>query len=170
MFDYKKMQEMLAEVKIETDRSCALIIAANLENRLKDLLTDFFISMSPTALKEIFEGTNPLSTFSSRITIAFSLGLLSEQEYHDLNLIRRIRNSFAHEEHGWSFSTQIVKDRCSSFKLFSEARIKNAAITGDYSPRDRFQIVAISITLLLLERRKKAKSEQRAQHPSTSIF
>lgn len=121
MYDYK---EMLAEVKTETDRSCALILAANLENRLKDLLTDFLINMSPAALKEIFEGTNPLSTFSSRITMAFSLGLLSEQEYHDLNPIRRIRNSFAHEEHGWSFKTKLVKDRCSSFKLFSEASKK----------------------------------------------
>lgn len=47
---------------------------------------------------DIFEGGNAvLSTFSSKITLAYYLGLISEHERKTLDCIRKIRNKAAHE-------------------------------------------------------------------------
>ena len=47
---------------------------------------------------DIFEGGNAiLSTFSSKITFAYYLGLISEHERKTLDCIRKIRNKAAHE-------------------------------------------------------------------------
>ena len=44
---------------------------------------------------QLFTGMNPLSTFSARIRIAYALGLVTEDEYHDLKIIKDVRNRFA---------------------------------------------------------------------------
>jgi DNA-binding MltR family transcriptional regulator len=40
-----------------------------------------------------------LGTFAARIAAAYSMGLISDLEYKDCELIRKIRNEFAHKVH-----------------------------------------------------------------------
>jgi DNA-binding MltR family transcriptional regulator len=66
----------------------------------------------------------PLSNFSARIKTAYCLGLITKKEYDDLNLIRKIRNKFAHRLHGYSFDHKEIIDWCNSLKtpiMFKEA-------------------------------------------------
>ena len=46
--------------------------------------------------KELLAWTGPLGTFSSRISMAYLLGHIPPWMYRDLELIRGIRNKFAH--------------------------------------------------------------------------
>jgi DNA-binding MltR family transcriptional regulator len=43
---------------------------------------------------------------------AFALGLISEKTYRDLQILREIRNEFAHFSESVSFDTPSVRDRC----------------------------------------------------------
>lgn len=54
---------------------------------------------------------SPLSTFSAKIQITYRLGLIDKDIAHALNLVRRIRNSFAHELSGISLSNGAHSDR-----------------------------------------------------------
>ena len=54
--EYIKFEAMLEETKRESDRGCALILAANLDNRLRELLCSFFVNVSSGYEKELFEG------------------------------------------------------------------------------------------------------------------
>jgi len=48
--------------------------------------------------EKLLSGFNaPLGTFSSRIAGASALGLLTDKEFKQLNLIREVRNEFAHK-------------------------------------------------------------------------
>ena len=97
----------------ETDRGCALMAAAYLDNRLSECLTRYFVDDAPVV--ESLIGPNmPLSTFSSRIDAAYLLGLISPNSRSALHLIRKIRNEFGHIAEPLSFDDHKHKlsERC----------------------------------------------------------
>ena len=108
MADFVKL---LAELEKESDRGVVLIMAGFLEQQLKDLLAGYLRYAASTS--ELLSGA--LSTFSARTLACHAVGLINDDEYHDLKVIRKIRNDFAHEFSA-SFSEQSIKDRCNNFR------------------------------------------------------
>ena len=99
----------------ESDRGAVLISTGYLEEQLKQTLLAYFIEEK--SVVSLVEGGNaPLGTFSARITSCYALGLINEDELHDLNQIRRIRNEFAHGIHV-SFEIQSTIDRCKTLRF-----------------------------------------------------
>src|SRR6478736_2369671 len=46
--------------------------------------------------KDLFGPMKPLSSFSAKIRMGFALKLYGERTFHDLELLRKLRNLFAH--------------------------------------------------------------------------
>lgn len=87
----------LASFNKESDRGAALVIASMLDERLEQILSASLIKSSAT--KDLITGFNaPLGTFSARASAAAALGLIQENEFQEITLIRKIRNEFGH---GW---------------------------------------------------------------------
>lgn len=131
-FKAKLLSDVLAfrrELTPESDRGCALFAAAYLDRALSDLLYVFLVAGKKIE-EDLFKGNTPLSSFSSRIKMAFYLGLISNDVRRDLDLIRAIRNDFAHHPVPMSFSTQSVANRCN--ELTNSYHAKGA------SPRNHF--------------------------------
>ncbi|HYE73048.1 MAG TPA: MltR family transcriptional regulator, partial [Blastocatellia bacterium] len=103
------------ELDNESDRASAVLCAAFLDHELEILLRRFMRDIKET--NELFQQMQPLSTFSSKIKFAYVLGLIKHEVYHDLNLIRRIRNDFAHDRRARSFAETEIASRCHSLKL-----------------------------------------------------
>lgn len=102
---------LISEFKKETDRAAVILVAAILDEKLTTLLKSRLIAI-PSANDDLFEGGNaPISTFSSKIDVSFRLGLISSRFCRDLHLVRKIRNSFAHDIYGCSFENGGVKAR-----------------------------------------------------------
>lgn len=81
-----------------SDRSCVIVSAAYIDDLLEYLIKCFLSSPSNEKEdKELFSGYGPLSSFSSKILLSYRLGLISDYEYRTLQVIRKIRNSFAHD-------------------------------------------------------------------------
>ena len=77
------------------ERGLVLSLAAFSEEALGDLLKAFLIPTEAT--KQLVDGFNaPLGTFSSRIKAAYSIGLITKEQFFDLERLRKIRNEFAH--------------------------------------------------------------------------
>lgn len=153
---------MLDAVKRESDRGCALILAANLENRLGDVLRSACIRLSKAEFTAIFEGNGPASTLSSRIRLTHALGLIAKEEQHDLDAIRRIRNDFAHNENELDFADTSISSRCDSLLLFRDLVITRTEIDFTrYTGRAKFQTVGISLYLTLSERVREASLARR---------
>lgn len=84
--------------KSYSDRSCVIVAAAYIDELLGYIFKLFLSSPSSEKEdKELFSGYGPLSTFSSKIVLSYRLGLISNYEYKTLQIIRKIRNSFAHD-------------------------------------------------------------------------
>lgn len=95
----------------ESDRGCALFAVSYIDDALGMLLKASLVSGSAID-KDLLGGTAPLSTFSSRILMSFYLGKISQDCRRDLDLLRKIRNDFAHNSKAISFSESSIADRC----------------------------------------------------------
>ncbi|MGQ0688652.1 MAG: MltR family transcriptional regulator [Limnobacter sp.] len=112
--DSDYFSDFLNEFQKESDRGAALVGAALLDSRLERILRSHFIQGKHA--NELLDGANaPLGTFSSRIKCCFSLGLITAHERQELEIVRSIRNLFAHQEHGLNFEDKKVQGLCSSF-------------------------------------------------------
>lgn len=81
-----------------SDRSCVIVAAAYIDDFLGYLFRCFLTSSSSEKEdKELFSGYGPLSTLSSKIVLSYRLGLISNYEYKTIQIIRKIRNLFAHD-------------------------------------------------------------------------
>jgi hypothetical protein len=73
---------------------------------------------SKTALAEVFEGNGPLATFSAKITLAAAMGITRGDARHDLKVLKKIRNDFAHSMVGPKLAGDA---RCKSLKMRDRA-------------------------------------------------
>lgn len=137
-------------LQTESDRGKVLISCGFLEEQLKQVLLAFMID--DQVADSLLEGANaPLGTFSSRIASTYSLGLISEDEHHDLNHIRRIRNDFAHDI-STTFQTQSVVDRCRQLRLKAHDYFSETMGQVTVDPPGQFQTSAVSLIMNLTNR------------------
>jgi hypothetical protein len=113
---------VLQEFAADTARGGVLVGAAACD-RFLELLLKAFMAPSPTAGDPLFDTERPLSSFSARIDLAFRLGLVEAGGARALHLLRRIRNSFAHETHAARLDAQPFRDQAGELvRLFLPRR------------------------------------------------
>jgi hypothetical protein len=120
----------------ESDRGCALMAAAYLDSELQRLLCKYLVNDEPTQ-KEIFGNSRPLGSFSSKIDLAYLVGLLGPNAHRDLHLIRRVRNEFGHVPTAIDFDNPSLASRCN--ELYHDASGKKV------SPRAKFIRVSLGV-------------------------
>jgi hypothetical protein len=103
-------REFAKEFKNESDRAAVILGAAQLDSYLRQLLEGYLLPVT-SGNDELLEGDAPLSTFSARINLCYRLGLIDRQFAKLLHLVRRTRNSFAHDVSGVSLNTGAHRDR-----------------------------------------------------------
>ena len=105
---HERQLEVLRALSDESPRGMVLVLAAELDRLLLELLRAVMSKTKHT--EELLNGDGGISTFSARIATAFALQLIEEEEHRDLTLIRKIRNDFAHKL-GASFDDQSISNR-----------------------------------------------------------
>lgn len=113
------LADLQVALDAETDRGCALLAAAVVDDRLSELLRDVFVD-DPAVVKKLLEDRGSLGNFSSRIDVCFCLGLLPRAARDDLHLVRRIRNDFAHAPRSMTFDSEAMKSRVCCMRLCVE--------------------------------------------------
>lgn len=94
----------------ESPRGGVLVAVSYLDNLLHSILRSFMLEGK--AQDQILSGFNaPIGTLSAKIALAAALGLISERERRECDLIRKIRNKFAHQVHP-SFDDADIQSLC----------------------------------------------------------
>jgi DNA-binding MltR family transcriptional regulator len=105
------VDEFNARLREETDRACAILGAAMLDARLESLFRSRLIGQPD----ELLANGRPLGSFSVKIRLSHSLGWISDDACKDLNIVREVRNRFAHSfDHDLTFDDQSIRDQCSN--------------------------------------------------------
>jgi len=90
------------------ERGLVLSLAAFAEDTLGRLLLTHLVDCKQS--KDLIEGFNaPLGTLATRMKAAYSIGLLTKEQYEDLEIARKVRNLFAHDWEGVSLERSDVK-------------------------------------------------------------
>ncbi len=107
-----------AQLLKEGGRGAVLLGAARLDLALEKLLK---ATMNPHTGGEdnLFDPDRPLGTFSAKIALCYRLGLIDKQVEHALQMIRKVRNDFAHSFEDASLADHAHRNRLS--KPYSEA-------------------------------------------------
>jgi len=97
----------------------AIWSAAIIEDYLANVLAFYMPNLSNRLREKLFSGYGPFSSFSAKIDVAYTLGLITSDMRRDLHVFRGIRNTYAH-------STEMLHFRSSSIqkllKKFSDFR------------------------------------------------
>jgi mannitol operon repressor len=147
---FERYNAFLDEFQQETDRAAAVLAAANLDNALLHVLSASIVG-GKQATARLLGRDRPLGSFGSRILACYCFGLISRDEFEELERVRKIRNDFAHEQHGFSFDAPPTSTHASSMifhKLFASGLQLDAK-----TPRKIFNssVVLLALTLLLRE-------------------
>ncbi|MEX2512352.1 MAG: hypothetical protein WD398_05560 [Cyclobacteriaceae bacterium] len=105
------------------DRSIAIIGGTFLEMSLEHILRAYFPE-NDKEVNKMFEGFGPLSSFSAKISMSYSLGLIEKPVKEDLLLTKKIRNEFAHNLYA-SFENDKIGQLCKLLKWHKIAFVPN---------------------------------------------
>lgn len=110
------------EVHGANPRSMAIMGAAALEQTLVGLLEAQFVD-DPDArnelLRALYDSNAMLSTFANKTVLCYLLGLITKEQKDHLDIIRRIRNVFAHRVKPLRFDHVLIKTECERLTLSS---------------------------------------------------
>jgi hypothetical protein len=137
----------------ESDRACAVLGAALVDERLKHLF-DRRLHFDNT---ELLSHHGVFGSFSARIKVARALDWIDDDVHSDLKQVRDIRNKFAHHaDHLLSFADDSVVGKCKNLRVpqilidaHAEAAKRSTRFSGNVimamasafdAPRQRFEI------------------------------
>jgi DNA-binding MltR family transcriptional regulator len=140
-------------------RGLVIRTTCDLENALAKLLFSHFTKMSPRvtwerAQKELFSESGLLSSLSKMTKIATYLGLVTADEAHDLRLLARLRNMYAHGRQ----RDQLDRDQEASRVIMDLVLHKNSAATFAGSEIEWIYLGCTAHLLSLLEQYASAES------------
>ncbi|MCA9102184.1 MAG: hypothetical protein KDA63_13565 [Planctomycetales bacterium] len=126
------IKQFYREMEDESDRCLSILIAAYFDEALGSIL-----------------GSNAPDGFHSRICAALQHGILTQDEHDDLQLIRQIRNAFAHEYLSKTFDqeTEVLVDQLKTVQLHRDV-LDNV---GFNSAKNKLRYVAIAFCVRIAQ-------------------
>lgn len=132
-FDYfKAMNTSLAD---KSDRVCTIVAASWVDHFLKVKFMNEFSEGNAEAREALFSGHGPFSALSAKLNVAFCAGWIDGDLYHDLKVIKKLRDGFAHTIDSASFDDEPTSAILAKFRVPSRhyddwGKVRVAAIEG----------------------------------------
>ncbi len=96
----------------ESDRGAAVLAASRFEEFLRVAISERLIDLNEKDQKTIFGPRGLLSEFYRRTNIAYALGYYDRDTLRGLDIIRRIRDRFAHSIEPMGFDHPDIANQC----------------------------------------------------------
>jgi hypothetical protein len=120
----------------ESDRACAIAIFALVDDLMIGYFKHFLNSEMKGGLNDLFSRNGTLSTSNSRITMAIAMFFIREETASKLNIMRKIRNEFAHNASTRSFLQSPVRELLVAFRKLETQFPEKTKLNGHVFPED----------------------------------
>ena len=117
LIDHEQWSGFFDELKTESDRGATILASAWIDNLLERKLRAHFAGGNSDSRRKLFDLNGPFSAFSSKILAVYSLGWIDSDIFCDINLVRKIRNQFAHELHGMDLNSPQIQPLIDKLKI-----------------------------------------------------
>jgi hypothetical protein len=159
-------------VEGKNDREAGIIAGAFLESLLFDYLRKIIVDSSFQRSRDLFEYPRPLSSFGAMMSLALAFGLISEFEFAEIRIVKKIRDLCAHslsvsDKDAIDFDKSPVRDilrewypRVATVLLPSDKRKEledTLEATLQYDSRMLFRLIFCKAALTLYARIAMAK-------------
>ena len=111
---FKAFNEALEK---ESDRARVILIAAWIDHFLNVKFKNEFSKGNAKARKDLFSLNGPFATFSAKLNAAFCAGWIDNDVYHDVQIIRKLRNECAHTVESITLNDERVRKYLGSFRV-----------------------------------------------------
>lgn len=109
-YPLRDVKGFLKVFRKETDRACAVLARALMDELLGRLLAAHFVEGFDS--KRLLEYPAALSAYASRILVSRAIGLIADDEAADLALVKDVGNDFAHGlDHEMTFEDPSIRKR-----------------------------------------------------------
>jgi DNA-binding MltR family transcriptional regulator len=150
------------------DATFALTITSAVEQALELAISTHFVLDDEGCQRMFDDNSNgPLSTFAAKIRTAFALGIYRKGVREELDMIRYIRNAFAHAKEKLDFSTQEIIEGCMALR--TPEKYSSPYVNEPKTPKVRFMISA-RILYTYLEFPNDGKPMRYETHPMHGEF
>lgn len=137
---HSHFQDFITETNSEkNDRGAAILLATNVENALQGAILSM---LRAQRTKELFGANSALGAFANKVQMAYAMDIFGDETKQNLDIIRVVRNAFAHAKIPIKFETPQVKVACSYLaipKLLTPVVMRKAQ--DDIQGRQRYQEV-----------------------------
>lgn len=157
------LSKIEAEIYSANDRASAVVLGSMVESSLTTFLTrKVRQNLNRVQKRRLFDYEGPLGTFSAKIILAYAMELIGQVTCHDLDLIRIIRNEFAHSRRHLGFDTTQTINICKHLKypnlsgaFMQFTSVKSAAAQLDAAnlsdARTRYRVACHTISSRLIK-------------------
>ena len=110
--------DSLNSISTLDDRSAALVAFSHLESALqRAVVNELPRCDDKNVYNKLFNNSGPLSSFYNQMWFGRALGMFGPKTCNDLNVLRKIRNGFAHEWEFDTFEVDPIRDICKNITL-----------------------------------------------------
>jgi hypothetical protein len=106
----QELEKLFPRIMNSNDLTCAILAAALIDETFVSYYRIITKNAEPSLKKDLFSNLGPLSTLNSRVTLARAFGWIRKSTFHQLNIVRKIRNEFAHNHNDVNFYSPKLKN------------------------------------------------------------
>jgi hypothetical protein len=111
------LEEIYRQIDMEeNDRGAAILSALTIEAGLTIAITRR-LPNSQDVSNQLFENNGPLESLDGKILIAQAIGILGKLTRQNLDIVKHVRNTFAHGRMPILFSTKEIVDACNALTV-----------------------------------------------------
>jgi hypothetical protein len=147
------------EIRQASDRTAVIVLSSWVERQLEQWIISVLPRNDPATVKRLVGRDGSLGGFYSKIELGYALALYDETTRDNLNIVRSIRNEFAHTPQAIDFETAEIRTEVDKLTIasanddpdiavFSEARRKFTNACAMVVTRSGFGIVRPKIEAL----------------------
>jgi len=115
--DRGMLETLEKELFNTSDRVTAVMLGAHVETALEKLLVSRMRgNLNSDGRSRLFGFEGVVGTFSAKIIVAYATKIIGPITYSDLNLIKELRNQFAHSRRPFDFQTPEVVAVCNQLR------------------------------------------------------
>jgi len=130
----------------------AVIIEHDLEQSLRRRLS----IKDDKIWRQMIDERGALDTFSRKINTGYALKMYDDSIRHNLDIIRNIRNGFAHSKKIISFSHQLIVSELKRIKPMEGQNRFNRIIDATSDPGAKYVSLCFALSAILLKRRTRS--------------
>ena len=130
----KKMQPWWDTFKKEGDRSVGIVAASLLDVLVEEIIRTFYVK--DRHVSDLFKDDHLLMSFYSKINVAYYSGYIPKVIYHDLKIVCKVRNKFAHSLlAGLDFKEKTVVN------LIQECELRPKTMDDIFAPKLKYIVI-----------------------------